>query len=348
MADNINYNKASGQYSFIAKKEPGWHKLGQVLQGNIDTKEALIGAHLDYPVESGLAYCKYNEPFEKDGKLVRGALVKNTRFTYRSDNGIILMNSGRAVTDAYTIVQNVDAFDFFDEMIGKGHASYETAGALGSGETIFITAKLPEKMVIQKDLIDKYLLLTNTHDGSGSITVLFTNIRVVCNNTLNMALQGAKNAYRFKHSKNVNTKVNDLAIMLREQHLYSTVMQEILNELANKAVGQSEVVHYVHSLILNPAELQLSIKNQYNIRRIEEISTNKKNTINAMNVAIDIAPGQDTNRGTAYWLYNGVTSYLTNVREYKTPEDRFKHLVLDGSKSSLQQRAFNEALVLIN
>jgi hypothetical protein len=95
------------------------------------------------------------------------------------------------VGNDYEVVQNVNAFDFFDAIVGgKDGILYETAGALGKGERIFITAKLPDYIRIGRDdLIKQYLFLTTSHDGYGSITAAFTPIRIVCQNTLNAALR---------------------------------------------------------------------------------------------------------------------------------------------------------------
>src|SRR5690606_32553824 len=88
----------------------------------------------------------------------------NSFYTFRTDTEAIL---GDKIGRDYEVVQNIDAFSFFDSIVGgKGGIQYETAGALGYGETIFITAKLPDYIRVGKDdLIDKYLFLTSTHDG---------------------------------------------------------------------------------------------------------------------------------------------------------------------------------------
>ena len=348
MAHNLNYNKESGQYSMVTKHEVAWHGLGQVIDHALTTTEAIEQSHLNYPVEAGQAYVMYNNPIMRTindiEKPVKGIHVLNTRFTYRADNGDVLIANGRALTNAYTVIQNVDAFDFFDSMIGEGQAQIETAGALGKGETIFISAKLPEKLLIHKDEIDTYLLLTNTHDGSGSITVLFTNIRVVCNNTLNFALSTARNKYRIKHTANAERKLKDLAIMLSEQHLYNRETQEILTMLASKQVESTLVKPYVYNLFMTPEELAISKSKDYKLRDV--VSTRKENTIKHVLTAIDDAPGQELHRGSYFWMYNGVTSFMNNVDTYKTDESKFNKLILDSGTNSLSQRAFDTCLEL--
>lgn len=93
--------------------------------------------------------------------------------TLRTDTSDVLGVVGKD----YQIVQNNEAFSFFDSIVGGNGILYETAGALGKGERIFITAKLPDYIRVGKeDLIEKYLFLTTSHDGSGSITAAFTPI----------------------------------------------------------------------------------------------------------------------------------------------------------------------------
>lgn len=91
----------------------------------------------------------------------------------------------------YQIVQNADAFAFFDAIVGgEDGILYETAGALGNGERIFITAKRPDYICVGNgdDITEKYIFLTTSHNGTGSITAAFTPVRIVCQNTLNAAL----------------------------------------------------------------------------------------------------------------------------------------------------------------
>ena len=109
----------------------------------------------------------------------------------------------------YEVVQNVDAFEFFDAIVGGGDGIlYETAGALGKGERIFITAKLPGYIRVGKgDFIEQYLMLTTSHDGFGSITAAFTPVRVVCRNTLNAAMRNHSNAIKIRHTASANDRL---------------------------------------------------------------------------------------------------------------------------------------------
>src|SRR6476659_1783755 len=180
MGHQINFNENTQQHSFFSVKEKAWHGLGQIVSDHPSSREALQFAGLDFEVAK-----LPNLHRLPDGKEVTS---ENSFFTYRTDNQEIL---GDRLGSDYEVVQNKDAFSFFDAIVGhKEGILYETAGALGKGERIFITAKLPDYIRVgHDDLIEKYLFLTTSHDGSGSITAAFTPIRVVCNNTLTVALK---------------------------------------------------------------------------------------------------------------------------------------------------------------
>ena len=139
--------------------------------------EAIEHAGLNYQVQkAGL-----NAANLSSQNAGQNAPVPNFYATMRTDNGAVL----GVVGEDYQIVQNRDAFTFFDSIVGGDGIMYETAGALGKGERIFITAKLLVYIKFgNNELIEKYLFLTTSHDGSGSITVAFTPVRIVCANTM--------------------------------------------------------------------------------------------------------------------------------------------------------------------
>jgi len=173
MAHNINFNEQTQQHSFFSVKKKAWHGLGQIVQNYPTSKEALQFAGLDFEV------CKRPNTHRLDNGTE--IISKTSFYTYRPDTNTIL---GDRLGKDYEVVQNIDAFSFFDAIVGGDGIQYETAGALGNGEKIFITAKLPGYIrVANTDSIEKYLFLTTSHDGFGSIMAAFTPVRIVCNNS---------------------------------------------------------------------------------------------------------------------------------------------------------------------
>jgi len=177
-----------------------WHGLGTDVEGLMTSREALEKAHLDWIVNKELVYQLMNNGTYR--------AIPSKYATIRNDNELPL----GIVGSKYTILDNVDAFAFMDEIVQEGLAMYETCGSMKEGRQIWILAKLPNHVTIgEGDEVVPYLLLTNTHDGSGAVKIMPTFIRVVCNNTLQMALgegRGSKTIYNIRHTRNMADKVD--------------------------------------------------------------------------------------------------------------------------------------------
>ena len=141
--------------------------------------------------------------FARDGKIYRELI--GFYATYRADTSLPL----GLVKEKYQVVQNSDAFKFFDNAIGTNKAIWDTAGFFGKGERIFVSAKLPKTVIIGgKDPVDNYLVFTNSHDGSSGVKILYTPIRIVCQNVLSSAIRNASSYISFRHTKSVHSKID--------------------------------------------------------------------------------------------------------------------------------------------
>ena len=170
-----------GKASMMYVGQPPWHGLGQGLDSPATAEEAIQAAKLDWEVRKQPVYA-WGDAFAYpvEGKF---AVVPVDRWG-QDDCPVFGI-----VGPDYRPLQNREAFQFFDPIVGEGAAIYQTAGALGDGERVWILAKLPEDIkVADGDITKKYLLLSNSHDGTSSVQIKFTPVRVVCWNTLTMAL----------------------------------------------------------------------------------------------------------------------------------------------------------------
>ena len=228
---NLNFNEQTGKYSFYSLREKAWHSYGQISDKELNSREVLIQSQLAFPV--GLLPSTYILP---SGEKI---ISDNNYATFREDTKQIL---GEGLSKDYHIVQNADAFTFFDSIVKGEGIIYETAGALGKGERIFITAKLPKYIKVgSDDLIEQYLFLTSSHDGKESITVAFTPIRIVCNNTLTAALSNCSNVVRIRHTANAEQQLKEAHKVMGMVNTLSPLMEQAFNHWSKVKITDQQV-----------------------------------------------------------------------------------------------------------
>jgi phage/plasmid-like protein (TIGR03299 family) len=336
MAHNINFNEQTGKHSFFSLKEKAWHGLGQIIEDYPTSREALEFAGLNYRVEKRKLFTYDNHNlFGNADTIAPNILVPNYYATIRTDNEAVLGVVGKD----YEVVQNVDAFAFFDAIVGGDGIQYETAGALGKGERIFITAKLPGYIkVANDDLIEKYLFLTTSHDGFGSITAAFTPVRIVCNNTLNAAMKNSTNAIKIRHTANAKERLEEAHKVMGISNGLSQQMEAIFNHWAKVRITDKEVRKLI-SLALTPNKEVLQ-----NLRagKEDEVSSRFSNLCDAVYEYNMTSPTQqtETTKGTVFGAYNALTGYFQNVKGYKDDEAKLKSLLYGGTAQTKTQKAF--------
>ena len=305
-----------------------WHKLGTPVEGLMSTAEAIRLGKLDWTVEKSPLFTRFQDTVSKDHFSPE---VPDIFAVRRTDNNQILGTVG----SGYEIIQNTEAFNFFDEISDK--AMIETVGCLGNGGTIFIMAKLPEGIMVGKDdMLNCYLLLTTAHDGTCSIICKFTPVRVVCQNTLTMALQGMQKEVRIKHTKTASTRLSNAHKLLGiacEQHLRLT---EIYNSMANKVLTPEVIKNYLDSLF--PLNVEKDEKG--NIK-----PQTRRENIRAKVVELTRS-GMGNNGNTVWDLYNGTTEYVDHHRVVKNDGNRWEASTF-GSGVDLKEKAFDAACALL-
>lgn len=338
MAHNLNQNSKTGKYSFFSVREKAWHGLGQIVQDYPTSAEAIKHAGLDYTVEKRklFTYDNENEAANEDAKIkIPEIWVPDYYATIRTDTEQVLGVVGKE----YEVIQNRDAFSFFDTIVGGDGMQYETAGALGKGERIFITAKLPGYIKVGKDdLIEQYLFLTTSHDGYGSITAAFTPIRIVCNNTLNAALRNQSNSVKIRHTLGAKERLEQAHVVMGISNKLSYELEQLFNKWATIKITDPQLRKLIQLAMVPNKEVLQNIQ----AGKDDTLSTCFKNICDtAFEYAMsNPSQQQETTKGTLFGAYNAVTGYFQNVRTYKDDEARLKSII-HGNGLLKTQRAFD-------
>lgn len=242
---------AANVETMFSTREKPWHGLGTIVAEAPASKEALALAGLDWKVIQKKIYTG-------DRQLITGYRA-NVRDT---DNKLL-----GVVSDRYHVVQNEDAFAFTDSLLGEG-VRYETAGSLQSGRRVWMLAKLPNEYIILGEQISPYLVFCNSHDGSGAIKVAMTPVRVVCSNTLNLALDTAKRCWTAKHTTNIADKLEEAKETLFFAESYMSRLGQEMEALRKEQLSDQKAIEYMN--ILLPIKEDMSLQQKKNIRNLQE------------------------------------------------------------------------------
>lgn len=297
--------------TMFSVREKPWHGLGKIIKEAPTSRDAIELAGLNWSVNS-------NPIYDVFGNEIKG-FKANTR---SSDNSVL-----GVVTDKYKIVQNIDAFDFTDNLIGE-EMYYETAGSLRKGKTIWLLGKMPERYICE-DKFDPYIVFTNTHDGTGAVKIAMTPIRVVCNNTLNMALSSAKRSWSTKHMGNMEAKLSEARHTLELANDYLNNLAIEADKLANETMKEEDIVYTLNEMF--PVDDDASDRQKQNIQ-------NAKDGIMICMLRPDIAKFLNTKWG----FINAVSDYVghavparltTNYQENNWGKIMNGHPLLDKAMS---------------
>jgi phage/plasmid-like protein (TIGR03299 family) len=305
--------------------------LGQVVEKAPTAAEAIKLAGLDYTVEL------------QQVKTEHGVIIPNCFSPVRRDTNVPF----GVVGSLYNVLQNRDAFTFFDAIVGKGAAIYETAGALRDGETVFITAKLPECIRVGRDdLIDQYLILTNNHNGDEQVTAAFTPIRIVCNNTLNAALRDCSMKVKVRHNARMQERLKEAHKLMGIVADTSKKLGEVFNVMARTPIVDQQLKDLIVATFAKPEHFNKLAKNE-GVDRFERLVSEVYGYAH-----LSHTQQTTTTRGTVFGAYNAVTGYLNNVQKprkmgTRDPQEGVLRSLLDGQRSEYAQRAFNRCLALI-
>ena len=283
---------AANVESMFYTREKPWHGLGTKVDEAPTSKEALELAGLNWKVLQKPIYTS-------SGTLIEGYKA-NVRNTDQNVLGI--------VTDRYKVVQNDEAFKFTDDLLGAG-VRYETAGSLQDGKRIWLLAKLPHEYIIGGEQISPYLVFSNTHDGSGAIKVAVTPVRVVCSNTLNLALSTAKRSWSTIHTGDINGKMDEARETLQLANKYMYCLGKEFNNLQQKKISERKVMEFIEELLPEPENA--SYQQKRNVARLRD----------DMKRRYFDAPDLKDLGNTAYRFVNAVSDFATHARPIRETRD---------------------------
>ena len=354
MAQILNINPQS-TINVNPTTESGANKVAWRLFGEDASRHGLKTIHdvMNYMGDGHINYEVNEMPLMRIPKEMVEAIRKGENFDWNpSVTDIIDSHKATIRTDSndtlgivgkgYGIVQNTKAFDFMDfiKEASGNEPTIETFGTLGKGERMFITATLGEDCFLNPDdAIRNYVVFTNSHDGTGGVMAFFTPIRVICQNTLNMAIRGCANKVVFKHTSMVNERLDwtiernrkIAAELFSKSVKFSDKFMEAMLGLKEQRITDAYKRDFIAKLCLTAPQFELYKKADYNADRVEEISTRTKNIMSAMADSIDNGVGQQNNRGTKVWLLNGLTTYLQNGKEWNGKEEEQFNSLMFGS-----------------
>lgn len=291
-----------------------WHGLGTVVDGLLTAKDALEAAHLDWNVVTASITARVG---------AAAVPVPGYKAIVREDTNAPLS----VMSDSYQPIQNAEAFEFFDSVVGEGQAIYDTAGALHGGRRVWIMARLPKSIFIEGDELERNILLVTSHDGSSTLKMMHVTTRVVCQNTLSIALSNAKHCISILHRANYKTRVAEAQRALKISYGYFDQLGLLIAELAKSPFARDEMRGFTEKL--------LPIADGDKSPRIEK----------ARGEIADLFKRGAGNRGRTKWdALNAVTEFVDHHRSYGrtqhgTKEETRFASTLFGSGADIKSRA---------
>ena len=299
-----------------------WHRQGTKLNNPATAEQAVVAAGLDWGVQKQPIYTGPERNIQiKD----RFAICRTDRLD-QADGGQL-----GVVSSQYEPLQNREAFSFLDPVVGADGAIYHTAGSLRGGRVTWMLAKLPgEIRVTHDDVAEKYILLSNSHDGTAAVRIGLTPVRVVCMNTLNLALCGMQ-GLTIRHYR-------DVAVRVKEAHrllgIVNTAMDEagvIMQRMATVQMTGHRQAEYFERVLPVPAEnnpaWQKAVERHNRLEELFEVGDGNS------------LPGVS---GTLWAAYNAVTQWVDR-ESYTTRQKNPLTTIWFGEGARIKRLAFDVA-----
>lgn len=322
MAHKIDFSK--GRAAYVGYQKPAWHNLGTTQVELLTLEDCLNHGGLDFHVVKAPNHHLINGIYHQSD---------TSFFTYRTDVNTVL---GSKLGSDYTVFQNRDALAIVDDLLKSGKVIIETAASLDEGKKVFICMRIKDTITVgSNDVIEQYVLIVLSHDGTMSIIAMPTNVRVVCNNTMSVAVAGAKREHKIRHTANAAARVKEAFTILGLLEGNQKVVEEAYNAMRCNVLSKAEFFDYIGNVFMTPeeiAELQKGNK--------EVLSTRKKHIIENVLEYAETGVGQREALGTngelnSWFAYNAVTGFLSS-KDYKNETDRFNSLLMGNSAEKIK------------
>ncbi|NQT91432.1 MAG: DUF932 domain-containing protein [Lentisphaerae bacterium] len=334
MAANLD-RRENGEAAVFVVGEPAWHGEGMVFDHPPTLVEAIETSGLDFEVEKEpLVVHRVDNARDIDERFE----VPNKFLTVRTDRTGADSVLG-VVGKTYHVVSNKNAWDFFDHAVEAGDVVLESAGALDGGRTSWILAKLPEVVKIGRDISEPYVLLSNSFDGSRPVIAGFNAVRVVCQNTHNMAfasMAAAGNQIRIRHCASAHEKLREAKRVLLHAKAYYEAYAEAGTAMLETRITGQQLHGYFETLYPDPAP---NVKTN----RVNQRAANVRDTLEDLH---STGPGAERIRGTAWGAFNAVSRFADHGMALRDSTSNTKNIWF-GAGSRLKQRAFDNALALV-
>lgn len=328
----------NGRANIAYSGDTPWHGLGQKIDGAMDAETALRESNLDWPVEVAPLYYERVTNCDETGdpKYIQHVKSERGKIVRRMDTGEEL----GVVGPKYSALQNKDAFSFFDGLFGENACRYETAGFTGKGERIWLLANMKDQdpiEILPDDEVQKYLLLTNSHDGSYAAMASFTPIRVVCNNTLTAAVGSMMkdaSTVRVKHVGDVADRMNFAGKILSQAGVYYDEVKNLFQSFAQKQLNGEQTRNYIHKSLFDD----------------NKETNSRSNKVTEVEGLMHTGRGSDIKgvRGTVWGAYNAVTEYVDHHKVYRGGDAKRLEASQFGTGRHLKNKALKLGAELVS
>lgn len=332
MAHQLDFQRGSA--AFVSLKQQAWHGLGRVIDEEMTVEQAVKYANLDFLVEKA-ANRHYMPSLSGEGIDI---ITSDTSFfTYRTDTNKVL---GDRLGSSYHVIQNEQAFSVVDSLVKEGGLILESAGSLYDGCTVFMCLRMANPIkVAGHDTVMQYIVIASGHDGNTSLLAFFTNTRVVCNNTLQVALKGAVQKHSIRHTAKAMNRLDEAIRIMGLATKNTKAVAEAYDRMARREMLRTEFFDYVGNLFMTKAEIEAL---QSGAKADVVLSTRKSNIITDVMQFAETGIGQAEADMQTWWGgYNAITGYYSN-KKFDDYNDRMDSLLF-GTAAGVMQNALTLA-----